>query len=218
MNPFGLTDEEFEDMLNEPENLHVDGSDSETEPCLEQNARKRKSYSAPFKLKVVLHAKRDSIHKASDIYKVDRATVRDWKQREQDLKEQVLNSTAGKRAKRLPGAGSKLKFQELDDQLAKWVRSEFAAKRGLSRRIVRNRAMEMFNAEADGTEFTASSEWLEGFLTRHKFSFRQRTTVCQKPPSDYAQKLVNFVLYVSNICLRRNWSVVGRAWWKGHRA
>ncbi|KAI1715072.1 hypothetical protein DdX_08351 [Ditylenchus destructor] len=32
MNPFGLTDEEFEDMLNEPENLHVDGSDSETEP------------------------------------------------------------------------------------------------------------------------------------------------------------------------------------------
>ncbi|KAI1699800.1 putative neuronal acetylcholine receptor subunit alpha-7-like [Ditylenchus destructor] len=38
MNPFGPTDEEFEDMLNEPENLQVDESDSETEPCLEQNA------------------------------------------------------------------------------------------------------------------------------------------------------------------------------------
>lgn len=45
----------------------------------------------------------------------------------------------------------------------------------------------------------ASTGWLDKFLNRHGLSNRKPTTVCQKPPSDYAQKLVDFVMYVSNL-------------------
>lgn len=41
-------------------------------------------------------------------------------------------------------------------------------------------------------------------MKRHKFSARHPTTTCQKPPAEYEQKLVNFVLYLKNLRLKRD--------------
>lgn len=45
----------------------------------------------------------------------------------------------------------------------------------------------------------ASDGWLQKFLERHNFRTRVPTTVCQKPPIDYAEKLIAFVIYVSKL-------------------
>uniref|UniRef100_A0A915CK99 Uncharacterized protein n=1 Tax=Ditylenchus dipsaci TaxID=166011 RepID=A0A915CK99_9BILA len=37
------------------------------------------------------------------------------------------------------------------------------------------------------------------FLARRNFRLRMPTSVCQKPPSDYIQKIVDFLLYVLEV-------------------
>lgn len=47
--------------------------------------------------------------------------------------------------------------------------------------------------------FQASKGWLESFLQRHKFVSRRPTTVCQKPPEEYEQKIIDFIIYLSKL-------------------
>ncbi|KAI1699801.1 tc5 transposase DNA-binding domain-containing protein [Ditylenchus destructor] len=111
----------------------------------------------------------------------------------------VNTSTVAEQPKRLPGGGRQLKYKDIDDQLAAWVRSEISQGACPSRRQVRNRALTVYNVEADGSDFTASNGWLEAFMSRHRFSGRLRTTACQKAPAEFAAKLVNFVMFVSKL-------------------
>ncbi|KAI1695277.1 hypothetical protein Ddc_21345 [Ditylenchus destructor] len=61
---------------------------SDDEPSSSKKPRKHKSYSVDFKVKVIEHAKKISTHSAADTYKIDRNTVRDWRKKEEALKEQ----------------------------------------------------------------------------------------------------------------------------------
>uniref|UniRef100_A0A915EEM2 Transposase n=1 Tax=Ditylenchus dipsaci TaxID=166011 RepID=A0A915EEM2_9BILA len=97
------------------------GSDSSAEEEVEK-LRKRKSYSTEWKLEVVKHARLVSIHSASKKFNVDRATVRDWIKSQNSLSQIKQSSAAGKNRKRLLGGGRPLQFQDLDRELAKWVR------------------------------------------------------------------------------------------------
>jgi hypothetical protein len=45
---------------------------------------------------------------------------------------------------------------------------------------------------------------LEKFLKRHGFVTRRPTTVCQKPPAEYEQKLIDFVIYLGKLRLERD--------------
>lgn len=42
----------------------------------------------------------------------------------------------------------------------------------------------------------ASSGWLNKFLLRHHLSNRKPTTVCQKPPEEYAATVIKFILFI----------------------
>ena len=54
-----------------------------------------------------------------------------------------------KGSKRLAGAGRRLTFAELDDELAIWVREQRAEKKKVSRRIIQQLAEKMFVREDD---------------------------------------------------------------------
>ena len=41
-------------------------------------------------------------------------------------------------------------------------------------------------------------------MKRHNFTARRPTTTCQKPPAEYEQKLIDFVLYLKNLRLERD--------------
>uniref|UniRef100_A0A915CW70 Uncharacterized protein n=1 Tax=Ditylenchus dipsaci TaxID=166011 RepID=A0A915CW70_9BILA len=97
------------------------GSSSESEDEQVKTPRKLKSYSTELKLKVAKHAKDISIHGASNKFKVGRAQE---------------SSPGVKFKKRLPGGGRRLTFNDLDDQLAAWVRERRSKKLRVSRRIV----------------------------------------------------------------------------------
>ncbi len=45
-------------------------------------------------------------------------------------------------------------------------------------------------------------------MKRHEFSARRPTTTCQKPPAEYEQKLINFVLYLKNLRLGNDFDYI----------
>jgi hypothetical protein len=54
--------------------------------------------------------------------------------------------------------------------------------------------------------YLASLGWLQKFLLRHNFRLRVPTTVCQKPPADYAKKIADFVVYISQQREKNNYT------------
>uniref|UniRef100_A0A915EQB3 HTH CENPB-type domain-containing protein n=1 Tax=Ditylenchus dipsaci TaxID=166011 RepID=A0A915EQB3_9BILA len=56
-----------------------------------------------------------------------------------------------------------------------------------------------FDRHAKPKKDEASRGWLERFLVHHNFRIRAPTTVCQKPPSNYVQQIVDFLLYITDI-------------------
>lgn len=91
--------------------------------------------------------------------------------------------------------------KDLDLLLAAWIRERRTLKHKVSRKMIMDKAKKL-HRPIFGTpqeEFKASTGWLERFLVRHKFSSRAPTSRCQKPPAEYAQKLVDFVMYLARI-------------------
>ena len=89
---------------------------------------------------------------------------------------------------------------DIDAELATWVKSEREKKLRISRRMIQTRALELFKkkdkAAGSSAEFQASIGWLEKFLYRHNFRLRRPTTVCQKAPDQYEKTIVNFILFM----------------------
>ena len=50
--------------------------------------------------------------------------------------------------------------------------------------------------------------WLEKFLKRHNFRSCKPTTTAQKPPSEYEQKLIDFVLYLKQLREKTNYQFI----------
>jgi hypothetical protein len=112
----------------------------------------------------------------------------------------------GKHAKRLPGAGRPVKHIELDNQLWAWVKDQRNAKIKVSRAAIQREAMRIFKPH--DTEFRASEGGLESFMNRRNLVMRVPTTVCQKPPVDYASKIANFVVYVARMRQENNYTLI----------
>ncbi|KAH7958507.1 hypothetical protein HPB49_002099 [Dermacentor silvarum] len=62
-------------------------------------------------------------------------------------------------------------------------------------------------------EFRVSRGWVQRFMARHGFSMRRRTTMCQRLPEAYAEKLLNFQRYVIGLRKQHNYllSQIGNA-------
>jgi hypothetical protein len=88
--------------------------------------------------------------------------------------------------------------------LAEWVREQRAQKFHVSRNTIMLEAKKKFiRDDEEMPEFKASIGWLDKFLVRHNFRTRVPTTVCQKPPAEYQQKLVDFIMYITRLNLEQ---------------
>ena len=109
----------------------------------------------------------------------------------------------GGQTKNLQGAGRLLQDKDFDGLLAGWVRERRALNQKVSRKMIVDRAKKMykptFAADSEESSFSASHGWLEKFLVRHNFRSRVPTSICQKPPKEYAQKIVDFMMYLARI-------------------
>uniref|UniRef100_A0A915M057 HTH CENPB-type domain-containing protein n=1 Tax=Meloidogyne javanica TaxID=6303 RepID=A0A915M057_MELJA len=155
--------------------------------------RKRKSYSLNKKLEVIEYAKKNSKMAAAKRYGIDRRCIIDWFKQEEKLK-----SEAGL-SKRLRGGGRHMKYSQLDEELAIWVREKRSEKHRVSRRLIQQQALKFFVPTEEEPDFKASIGWLQKFMKRHNFRVRVPTTVCQKEPEQYVNVLVNFVMFISQL-------------------
>ena len=169
-----------------------------------QPVTKKRSYDAAFKLKVVQYAENNSNRAAARKHQVDERSVRDWrKQKEQ------LNTLQSKKL-RLPGGGRKLKFPDVEEQLAQWIEHQRAQHLRVSRTMIQQKAIQLHFGEED---FSASRGWLENFLRRHNISLRRKTTVSQRLPEHMIAKVSSFVLRIRRMRLLHQYPFLASEIW-----
>jgi len=157
----------------------------------------RKSYTAEHKLEVVAYAKEHGNRAAGRQYGVGETSVREWKKAEEELK--MLQPR--KRARR----GQSAKWPILEDNLASWVHAQRDAGRAVSTVNIRMKAKTMA-VEMGIMNFLGNPSWIYKFMKRKQLSVRVRTTVGQRLPDDWEEKMSSFRDFVANEITARNLS------------
>ena len=152
--------------------------------------KKRMSYSAAFKLKVISFAENANNSAASRHFGISEKLVRDWRKNQSVLE----NIPKSKKALR-HGIAS---FPKLEKALNDWVLNSRQNGYAVTRTGIRLQAMKLAKDEkfAVATTFRASAGWCTRFMTRHGLSLRQRTKIAQKLPNDLEDKILAFQKYV----------------------
>lgn len=147
----------------------------------------RASYTASFKLRVVAYAVEKGNRAAGKQFSIDESCVRRWRSQ----REKLLKTPRNKRALR----GRSAAFPELEKEVAAWITEKRKAGTGVSTNVICLKAKSV--AQRLGLEqFKASKCWCYRFMDRCGFSIRRRTTIAQKLPQDYEEKLIKFQRYV----------------------
>ena len=136
--------------------------------------KRRRSFDIAFKERVLEYAAEHSGEQAAKQFNVDPKRIRYWR------KQKELASVNKTRA-RVPGAGRKKVSEELDTQLAEWIHSMRDNSNRVSRKMIQNKALEIYPTVSDkGAGFLASRGWLQRFLKRNGYALRRRTIVAQR--------------------------------------
>ena len=152
--------------------------------------KRRRSFDIAFKERVLEYAAEHSGEQAAKQFNIDPKRIRYWRKQKMDL------ASVDKTRARVPGAGRKKVSEELDTQLAEWIHSMRDNSNRVSRKMIQNKALEIYPTVSDkGAGFLVSRGWLQRFLKIN--GFRRRTTVAQKDPDLLTEKLVSFMDYVS---------------------
>ena len=126
-----------------------------------------------------------------------------WCAQEAAIREELASSLRAAKRSRLSGGGPHVAMADLEHHLYEWYEVEYVQKKvPVSRSRIILKAKEIYANMAASDEDTAedfkfSKGWLDKFLRRHGIVQRRTTSVCQRPPADYHEELVSFVLYVS---------------------
>ena len=147
--------------------------------------RKRCSYDARFKLKVVQYAKdHGNNSKAAREFGVSERQVREWKKMAGELQEMPKT----KRARR----GRTTTHVEDERVLNEWVMDNRRSGNIVTRDSIRLRAKSTFT---DPT-FLASTGWCTNFMNRYDLSLRAKTKISQRLPRDLEEKLTSFQTHI----------------------
>jgi transposase-like protein len=164
--------------------------------------KKKRSFEAAFKLKVVEHAEKKSNRDAARVFSVDESQVRNWRKH----KHQLINLPSKKR--RLEGAGRKPLLQDVEEQLENWIENLRADNLRVTRSSIQEKAKELVAvSENSSVDFVASRGWLENFLKRKQFTLRRRTTVGQHLPNQMIPKVAQFVMNIRKLAIQHCYSL-----------
>ena len=156
---------------------------------MKRNGSSRISYTARFKLNVVTYALEKGNREAARQFQVDEKNVRRWRSQQEKLK--------GLRRDQRAARYCPAKFPELEKELKEWIDEKRKAGIGISTTVIRLKAKSMAKvrnvAESD---FKASVHWCHRFMDRHDLSIRRRTTISQKLPENFEDKLQKFQAFI----------------------
>ena len=148
---------------------------------------RRMAYDTSFKLKVISKAlELGNNRKTAAYYGLNEKQVRDW------LKKKDQLAATSKSTKRLSGAGRPVNDKRLDNELINWVDTQRKNGNAVTGRQLQRQA----RRHSNGPDFKASDGWLRGFKRRHSLSTRKKTSLGQKLPNDYEEKIILFHRFI----------------------
>jgi len=147
----------------------------------------RKSYTAEKKLKIVDYAEIHGNREAARVYNTDERNVRDWRKNKTVL--QTMKPS--KRALRL----RREFWPDLEIELETWIIDQRKESRRVSTINIQMRAKQIANEKCI-LNFKASHCWINRFMKRRNLSVRAVTSLGQKLPQDWKEKMAAFKLFV----------------------
>jgi len=154
---------------------------------------KRLSYMAKFKREVIWCAEDKGNRKAAEIFGVDESTVWLWR------KHKAVISGCEASRKKFTGP-KKGQFPEIYDADFKFFRERRKTVLFVSYGLLRKESIKKARSlNIPRSRFKASKGWAIRFLCRMGLALRSRMTICQKPPKDFEQNLLNYQQYITNL-------------------
>lgn len=148
----------------------------------------RRTYDANFKLIVINYAEKTSNREAGRKYSVDESCVRHWTKN----KQQLLNANPARKAFTGPKVG---RFTEVDKRVCQYVTSLRQQGLPVTRHILQMKALEI-SGELNIQDFKASFGWMRRMMRRNGFTLRRRTSIAQKLPTDFEEKLIEYQRFI----------------------
>lgn len=165
------------------------------------------SYTAGFKLKAVQYALEHGNRAASRHFSVGETSIRYWRGQQEKL--QATN----KSRRAFHGAKCR-KYPQVEEQLVQHIRGLRQDCCAVSLDIVQTEARRIARAQGIAAkDFKASSGWTTRFMRRHGLTLRRRTTLCQRLPLAYEDKVLDFHRFVTRLRQEKNFifSQIGNA-------
>jgi len=150
--------------------------------------RPRQSFTFEYKLRVITRADEIGNRAAAREFEIDESMIRYWR------KKKAVMTKLPKRQRTC--RTGKAKFPALERTLKEWVISQRERSRAVTTVMIRFKAKELAK-QMNVAEFVGGPSWCSRFMRRNHLSAHARTTVGQKLPDDWEEKVVNFREFVS---------------------
>ena len=150
---------------------------------------KRSKYEASIKLKVINVAKGSNNCIAARKFDVTEKMVREWRKKEDDIREMPKNKCAMRRGI--------TRWSKLEDNVAEWVLQQRQHGYIVTRNKIRSHALKWAKANnEESKDFKATKGWCSRFMNRRNLVIREKTKISQKLPKDLEHKITNFHRYI----------------------
>ncbi|KAL1472669.1 hypothetical protein MTO96_022891 [Rhipicephalus appendiculatus] len=152
---------------------------------------RRQSFTAQQKLKIIAVAEEFGNREAGRRHDVDESCVRLWRKK---TAYKSRTATVG----RFRGPKTRA-YPELEEQLVKFIRDVRSRGHAVSTQMAQVEAWRLPRELGLPHGFCASRRWLHRFMKRQGLSIRRRTTICQRLPASYEEKLLKYQRYVTGL-------------------
>ena len=146
---------------------------------------KRQSYTVSDKLRIIHFAEENGNRAAEREFGVSESNVRLWRKSKGNLEKMPQLKQANR--------GKKAAWPELEVDLLAWITEKQNNGLAILPSIVRLKALELAKDAKykipDG-HFKAGNHWCQRFMKRNGLSLRQKTTLAQRLPDDYKEKII----------------------------
>ena len=161
----------------------------------------RRCYSANFKLMVIREAEAQNNSFAAKKFSVTECNIRRWRQQKNAL--QIAPSS--RKSFRGPKKGQ---YEELDNQIAQYIDEMRSQGYPVTREVICMKAVEIAkNLKIPEGSFKASIGWCRRMMKRFDLSLRRRTTLAQKLPRDFEEKLLSFQRHIISLRKKYNYAL-----------
>ena len=148
----------------------------------------RQSFTFEYKLKVIACADEIGNRAAAREFEIDESMIRYWR------KKKVVTTKLPKRQRTCHTGIAK--FPALETTLKEWIVSQRENSRAVTTVMIHLKAKELAK-QTNVADFVGGSSWCSRFMRRNRLSVCSRTTVGQKLPENWKEKVMNFCQFVS---------------------